>query len=166
MFTLFEGVHSWPRVCPCWSPKVSLTRWKSWKGQPREGDTIPSYSQSVWERTSEQSLQTVQGMALWSVCEIFKNKESVMNTAVSWWIVYLFGFLKNPYRKVIIQVISRSYLQHWTNCCIICAKVSKGFLWIKPGLSCEKSKDILNTFICTACSGVLRSAPECSAAQN
>lgn len=57
----FIGVHSRAWVCPCRSSQVSITWWKSWKRFPREGDSISSHSQSVWENSSQQSLQLIQG---------------------------------------------------------------------------------------------------------
>lgn len=57
----FIGVHSRAWVCPCRSSQVSVTWWKSWKRFPREGDSISSHSQSVWENSSQQSLQLIQG---------------------------------------------------------------------------------------------------------
>ena len=65
----FIGVHSRAWVCPCRSSEVSITWWKSWKRFPREGDSISSHSQSVWENSSQQSLQLIQGKGFYMYCK-------------------------------------------------------------------------------------------------
>lgn len=65
----FIGVHSRAWVCPCRSSQVSITWWKSWKRFPREGDSISSHSQSVWENSSQQSLQLIQGKGFYMYCK-------------------------------------------------------------------------------------------------